>query len=50
MVRFEVFRAVTLKSGVFYDFTPCGATSQKKTFFIYSGVGICKQITILILN
>jgi heterodisulfide reductase subunit C len=24
-VRFEVFTAVTMKNGVFWDFTPCGS-------------------------
>jgi hypothetical protein len=35
-VRFEVFTAVTMKNGVFWDVTPCGShgvTSQKTSFF-----------------
>jgi hypothetical protein len=24
-VRFEVFRAVTMKNGIFWDVTPCGS-------------------------
>jgi hypothetical protein len=36
--RFEVFTAVTMKNGVFWDVTPClqeshGVTSQKTPFF-----------------
>jgi hypothetical protein len=44
IVRFEVFTAVTMKNGVFWDVTPCGScktrrephgvTSQKTPFFI----------------
>jgi hypothetical protein len=28
-VKSEVFTAVTVKNGVFWDVTPCGLTSQK---------------------
>jgi hypothetical protein len=31
-VEFEVFKAVTVKSGVFWDVTPCG--SCKKRHFV----------------
>jgi hypothetical protein len=32
-VRFEVFMAVTMKNGVFWDVMPHGVTSQKTPFF-----------------
>jgi hypothetical protein len=39
VVRFEVFSAVTMKNGVFWDVTPCGSvTSQKTPFFIVTAV------------
>jgi hypothetical protein len=40
-VRFELFAAVTMKNGVFWDVTPCephGVTSQKTPFIIRSDV------------
>jgi hypothetical protein len=33
IVRFEVFTAVTMMNGVFWDVTPHGTTSQKIPFF-----------------
>jgi hypothetical protein len=38
-VRFEVFTAVTMKIGVFWDVTPCGVTSQKTQFFKLLHIG-----------
>jgi hypothetical protein len=29
-VRFEVFTAVTMKNGVFWDFTPCGSCKNRR--------------------
>jgi hypothetical protein len=29
-VRFEVFTAVTLKNGVFWDVTPCGSRKNRR--------------------
>jgi hypothetical protein len=29
-VRFEVFTAVTLKNGVFWDVTPCGSCKNRR--------------------
>jgi cytidine deaminase len=30
-VRFEVFTAVTMKNGVFWDVTPCGSCKNRLT-------------------
>jgi hypothetical protein len=29
-VRFEVFKAVTMKNGVFWDVTPCGSCKNRR--------------------
>jgi hypothetical protein len=29
-VRFEVFTAVTMKNGVFWDVTPCGSCNNRR--------------------
>jgi hypothetical protein len=29
-VRFEVFTAVTMKNGVFWDVTPCGSCKNRR--------------------
>jgi hypothetical protein len=38
-VRFEVFKAVTMKNGVFWDVTPCG--SYKNLVFLYN---VCRLL------
>jgi hypothetical protein len=30
IVRFEVFTAVTMKNGVFWDVTPCGSCKNRR--------------------
>jgi hypothetical protein len=30
LVRFEVFTAVTMKNGVFWDVTPCGSCNNRR--------------------
>jgi hypothetical protein len=35
-VRFEVFTAVTMKNGVFWDVMPCGSCKKKKKKFLHS--------------
>jgi hypothetical protein len=30
LVRFEVFTAVTMKNGVFWDVTPCGSCKNRR--------------------
>jgi hypothetical protein len=37
-VRFEVFTAVTMKNGVFWNVMPWGVTFQKTPFFIGTAV------------
>jgi hypothetical protein len=48
-VRFDVFTAVTMRNGVFWDVTPCGScknrhgfTSHKMAFFIVTAVEYLK--------
>jgi hypothetical protein len=31
LVRFEVFTAVTMKNGVFWDVTPCGSCKNRRS-------------------
>jgi hypothetical protein len=42
-VRFEVFTAVIMKNGVFWDVTPCGITSRKTPFFIRENITFCQK-------
>jgi hypothetical protein len=30
LVRFEVFTAVTMKNGIFWDVTPCGSCNNRR--------------------
>jgi hypothetical protein len=36
LVRFEVFTAVTMKNGVFWDVTPCGSCKNRRFGGTYS--------------
>jgi hypothetical protein len=46
-VRFEVFKAVTMKNGVFWDVTPCGSCKNRrfgrKSPFLQEPHGITSQ-------
>jgi hypothetical protein len=44
LVRFEVFTAVTMKNGVFWDVMPCGSRKNRRFGGTYRGIlGISSQ-------